>query len=375
MAAERCFLRSDLRLTAAGAVIAASALMTIAPAWSGPVANANVIVDLSVIDTLSADPRPVPPVTTSRASGRTSDLLQPGAAAPMSSLHVGAMATVGGSAVAGRDYGRLIPDWPPRTAAEIRDRTVAPVHLLTRKAAHLLASVEPPPRTPGKSVSAAVPVDNARLFPPPQVLAAAAQSARAPAAGGNAAGSPAETVGLFPPPAPLVMAAAPQAGGSRSVAATPWRPEPTRKPANGLQVALLSPARPPIKPHEDASLRPAPRPKASASVDKRESAGARLQLIYAANGIEIPSPAQPQLESLAREVKAAARLRIQLAAYAGDRTDSASRARRTSLSRALAIRGFLIDHGVAAGRIDVRALGNTSASGEADRVDVVVLDK
>ena len=49
-----------------------------------------------------------------------------------------------------------------------------------------------------------------------------------------------------------------------------------------------------------------------------------------------------------------------------------SDARRLSLKRALAIRQVLIDNGVPAERIDVRAMGGADYMGPADRVDVFV---
>jgi len=45
--------------------------------------------------------------------------------------------------------------------------------------------------------------------------------------------------------------------------------------------------------------------------------------------------------------------------------------RRLSLSRALAVRAFLIDQGVRSTRLDVRALGDKTGDGPADRVDIV----
>ncbi|MBL8660047.1 MAG: OmpA family protein [Rhodospirillales bacterium] len=237
------------------------------------------------------------------------------------------------------------------------------------------------PDSPGPT-RAPVPVDREKLFPPPEIPLPSVPSDRAPAGmtEGNTdgTGSPAQGTTMFPPPPPPI--AVPEgeswAGGSRSPEATAWRPAPARRPADGPQVALLSPARPPANPHEDAP-RPIRKSGPSALEDQSASAGNRLQLIYASNATDIPTPARAQLERLARDVKAAGRLRIRLGAYAGDSDsdNSASRARRTALLRALAIRSLLIDHGIAAGRIDVRALGNTSTSGEADRVDVVVLDK
>ena len=61
-----------------------------------------------------------------------------------------------------------------------------------------------------------------------------------------------------------------------------------------------------------------------------------------------------------------------LLAYGGNRGDKGSDARRLSLKRALAIRQVLIDNGVSADRIDVRAMGGVDDTGPADRVDVFV---
>jgi outer membrane protein OmpA-like peptidoglycan-associated protein len=59
-----------------------------------------------------------------------------------------------------------------------------------------------------------------------------------------------------------------------------------------------------------------------------------------------------------------------LLAYAKGTEDSASQARRLSLSRALAVRGYLIEQGVLPTRMDVRALGNKADDDPRDRVDV-----
>jgi len=64
--------------------------------------------------------------------------------------------------------------------------------------------------------------------------------------------------------------------------------------------------------------------------------------------------------------------RVELQAYAGAKGDKGSDARRLSLKRALAIRQVLIEDGVSADRIDVRAMGGVEDSGPADRVDVFV---
>ena len=62
-------------------------------------------------------------------------------------------------------------------------------------------------------------------------------------------------------------------------------------------------------------------------------------------------------------------------AFAGGSSGSPSVARRLSLSRALAVRAFLIEEGVRSTRIDVRALGNRAEGGPAERVDVVLVNR
>jgi len=64
-------------------------------------------------------------------------------------------------------------------------------------------------------------------------------------------------------------------------------------------------------------------------------------------------------------------VRITVTAYAGGDPADPSRARRTSLSRALAVRSALMEAGIRSTRIDVRALGLAAGDGPPDRVDVV----
>lgn len=66
--------------------------------------------------------------------------------------------------------------------------------------------------------------------------------------------------------------------------------------------------------------------------------------------------------------------RLQLKAYASGKGNDTSKARRLSLSRALAVRSFLIENGLRSTRIDVRALGIARDGGAPDRVDIVLLE-
>lgn len=71
-------------------------------------------------------------------------------------------------------------------------------------------------------------------------------------------------------------------------------------------------------------------------------------------------------------------LRLQMQAYAYGTPDTAAQARRLSLGRALKVRTYLLDKGVPATRLDIRAMGMGSAAmgtsggnAPADRVDVI----
>ena len=89
----------------------------------------------------------------------------------------------------------------------------------------------------------------------------------------------------------------------------------------------------------------------------------------------IPDSARASLEQLSATMKESEDLRVQLLAYAEGTSETASQARRLSLSRALAVRSFLINEGVRSTRMDVRALGNQAESGPADRVDAVLVER
>jgi outer membrane protein OmpA-like peptidoglycan-associated protein len=85
----------------------------------------------------------------------------------------------------------------------------------------------------------------------------------------------------------------------------------------------------------------------------------------------LPDGARDTLAHLASRMTEDATLEVQLLAYAAGDEENASKARRLSLSRALAVRSFLIDQGVRSTRIEVRALGNKVPDGAPDRVDII----
>jgi outer membrane protein OmpA-like peptidoglycan-associated protein len=91
----------------------------------------------------------------------------------------------------------------------------------------------------------------------------------------------------------------------------------------------------------------------------------------------VPDQVKPALDAVVAAMKADEQIRIQIVGYASGLPDDASRARRISLQRAVAVRAYLIEQGIRnTQRMDVRALGNkTDGGGPADRVDVMALER
>lgn len=98
-----------------------------------------------------------------------------------------------------------------------------------------------------------------------------------------------------------------------------------------------------------------------------------LRVLFPADGAAIDAAAEADLLRLAGYLSDHQAQRIVLHAHAGDDDQGSSHARRLSLSRALAIRTFLVDQGVPADRIYLRPLGSQQEDGPPDRVDILPL--
>lgn len=109
----------------------------------------------------------------------------------------------------------------------------------------------------------------------------------------------------------------------------------------------------------------------AAAVAGAEGRFARVDFV--AGGADLPEMARTTLDRAVAEMKRDENSRLQLIAYASGGDEAGSQARRLSLSRALAVRSYLIDQGVRSTRVDVRALGNKVPEGPPDRVDVMLV--
>lgn len=224
----------------------------------------------------------------------------------------------------------------------------------------------PGPETGAKAETAAPPVPPPEPPPPAAAKTAAAKNGKEKAA--VAAGQPPATNGKGgngssaveaapPPPPPLPSPGAKTP--SESAAAPPPPPPPpggsTAPPPSETKAAA---------PPEVAALPPPGQPVAS---EKPKS------IAFAVGAATLADPAKQDLSGIAQALNANPDLRLQIVAYASGADDNASQARRLSLSRALAVRSYLIDAGVRSTRMDVRALGNKFDTGPGDRVDLIIV--
>jgi outer membrane protein OmpA-like peptidoglycan-associated protein len=120
-------------------------------------------------------------------------------------------------------------------------------------------------------------------------------------------------------------------------------------------------------PRKEAPALPKPKADPHAGLTKKG------EILFSGTEITPKSDSAETVNSLAGELNSAldaGAARVELEAFGGTPGDKSSDARRLSLRRALAIRQMLIDKGVPANRIDVKALGGADDHGNAERVDV-----
>ena len=149
--------------------------------------------------------------------------------------------------------------------------------------------------------------------------------------------------------------------------------------AAGLNLSRMPAAAPPpaAAPTRMAKANPPPANVTAPPATGGETPGLskRSVILFAPEAADPAESALGAIKFLAGDLNSAmtsASSRVQIQAYGGNRGDKGSDARRLSLKRALAIRQVLIDDGVAAERIDVRAMGGVDDKGPANRVDVFV---
>ncbi len=144
-----------------------------------------------------------------------------------------------------------------------------------------------------------------------------------------------------PPPPPATRAPAPP-----SIARSPAVPRSAKPPPT--QTAAITPAR------------------------QAFGVGRSYRLGFAPETSKLGAVSTERLDEIAAGAKTDTAIRLKLLAYAGAAGQTASQSRRLSLSRALAVRSYLIDKGVRSVQFEVHARGKKLEGGPPDRVDVIV---
>ncbi|MEQ9524809.1 MAG: OmpA family protein, partial [Thalassobaculum sp.] len=207
------------------------------------------------------------------------------------------------------------------------------------------ASSPPPPPRPEVKPPEPKPATTPPSPPPPPKPAATASAAPPP-----------------PPPAPAAKAPEPPKAPPPPALPTATAPESEKAtPAKETQVAAATTGPSPSS--------PAPSPSSQGA------AGDVVRVPFDANQSALPPAASAGLDAVVARLRKDSSLRVQLMAYADGDEDNANKARRLSLSRALAVRAYLIDKQIQSTRMDVRALGNRTKDSPKDRVDVVLVSR
>lgn len=186
-----------------------------------------------------------------------------------------------------------------------------------------------------------------------------------------------------PPGLPQIMKSGPKPGARATAKAVkPSTQQATERSAHPVattsrtepQQEILSPkpvAVPPAK-HGNKSLSQPAIKVARPEQDPLAFAPAALSLAFEPNEITLPEATRSHLDTLARDMRKRNKISARLMAYASGDPQNPSRARRTSLARALAIRSYLLEKGIPSNRIGLCALGRQAPDGRADRVDILL---
>jgi outer membrane protein OmpA-like peptidoglycan-associated protein len=174
-------------------------------------------------------------------------------------------------------------------------------------------------------------------------------------------------------PAPAVATAAPPRNGAPAKAAedaaSSAPPSAGGNPPPAATAAAVATPAPPPAPAPVTAMNSAAHPAAP------KAPPPPTRLLFATGAVDLPDGDKPKLDTVVEWLDTNQQARIEVVAYAAGSAEQANDARRTSLTRALAVRKYLADHGVATTRMEVRALGNHSAEGDPpDRVDIAPLE-
>lgn len=160
-----------------------------------------------------------------------------------------------------------------------------------------------------------------------------------------------------------------------SPVAAPTKPAPVKAaaPLEALPVINVpekrptTPPRPMVKPLALPDSPPLP-PAAPTKAAPAPLEGISERVLFRAGVSELPAGALARLQDLAETLRDQPSTYIELRAYASA-SGTLSDSRRMALSRALAVREYLMEQGIAASRMHVKAIGSDNST-PPDRVDI-----
>ena len=256
---------------------------------------------------------------------------------------------------------------PRRQISELPRPTIAPPPTVVVQAPVTAAPMPAPANVEVRAAAPATPKPPTPVPPPPTPPSAPAVATVDPAPAPTAA--PTEEVKIAAP-APPAATSAPEPPEPPTPAPQQKAPEP---PETTAETPSTTPSAPTLTPSPIGTVPPAP--VQTASRPDAALAAPSYRVLFENKSAKISDSARAPLQELSNVMKESENLRVQLMAYADGTSETASQARRLSLSRALAVRSFLINQGVRSTRMDVRALGNKAESGPSDRVDAVLVER
>jgi outer membrane protein OmpA-like peptidoglycan-associated protein len=182
----------------------------------------------------------------------------------------------------------------------------------------------------------------------------------------------------LPPPPPLVSFERPplsEETTKEAVADLPSPPLPVEKQAKygdaAEPVSMPKPVLP--QPQDSAAQKESKQVAALPPPSTKIPATGPLTVLFSPGSSVLNAEASKHISNIIEKMESDPSLRLQLVAYATSTDDNPSRARRLSLSRALAVRSNIVEKGVKSSRMDVLALGSKFKKAPGDRVDAVPL--
>jgi len=278
----------------------------------------------------------------------------------------------------GGEYSRVVPPllYPGESSAPISLHMPGPHRRSLNR--NLARGGAPRAKPAEPRVAVAKPPPPPKVAPPksaPKLASAAPPPQQTPSANFNPFGGAPDLshalTGGAPTPPPRTASSGGPADLAHALTGAPPPPKPAPPPKRSASAN-------PIPDLSHALTGPAPTPQQTAPAGPttgNENLTKRSVILFAKDAPDPAKQALGALKFLAGDLNAAMitpNARIELQAFGGAKGDKGSDARRLSLKRALSIRQVLIDDGVSADRIDVRAMGGVDDTGPTDRVDVYV---